>query len=228
MMNPITGMVTDLSTGRTTGPYVSSTTSPGYVPGTPTGTGALTSITSPLFQPGIGVTVAATSTNATGPIYAFSPTGQSLWGFQSQQILASNYGGLIPAQVPTTPLTASQALVRSEFMTNSVQLPIPGVGTPGAPGGYASYFQPEVVDQSIYNSQTGPNYDATDYTQSRRGRITLTCSRTSCPAPRSARWIWTSPTSGRNTTIWRWTRTTSTATAPPPRARFTWTRILTC
>jgi outer membrane receptor protein involved in Fe transport len=166
MMNPITGMVTDLSTGRTTGPYVSSTTSPGYVPGTPTGTGALTSITSPLFQPGIGVTVAATSTNATGPIYAFSPTGQSLWGFQSQQILASNYGGLIPAQVPTTPLTASQALVRSEFMTNSVQLPIPGVGTPGAPGGYASYFQPEVVDQSIYNSQTGPNYDATDYTRS--------------------------------------------------------------
>ena len=49
-------------------------------------------------------------------------------------------------------------MVRSEFMTNSAQLPIPGVGTPGAPGGYASYFQPEVVDQAIYNSQNGPNY----------------------------------------------------------------------
>ena len=33
MMNPITGMVTDLATGKTTGPYVSSTTSPNYVPG---------------------------------------------------------------------------------------------------------------------------------------------------------------------------------------------------
>jgi outer membrane receptor protein involved in Fe transport len=176
MMNPITGMITDLATGKVLGPYTSSTTSPNYVAGNPTGTGALTSITSPLFQPGIGVTAAATSTNSTGPTYAYSPTGQFLWGYQSQQILGSNYGGLIPAQVPTTPLTASQAMVRSEFLTNSIQLPIPGVGTPGTPvnlingvpnGGYASYFQPEVVNQAIYNSQNGPNYDATDYTQSK-------------------------------------------------------------
>jgi hypothetical protein len=165
-MNPITGMITDLATGKVLGPYTSSTTSPNYVAGNPTGAGALTSITSPLFQPGIGVTVNATTAASSGPFYAFSPTGQFLWGFQPSQVLGSNYGGLIPAQVPTSPLTASQAMVRSEFMTNSIQLPIPGVGTPGAPGGYASYFQPEVVNQAIYNAQTGPNYDATDYTQS--------------------------------------------------------------
>ncbi len=51
VMNPVNGMVTYLATGKTSGPYVSSTTSPNYVAGEPTGTGALTSITSPLFGP---------------------------------------------------------------------------------------------------------------------------------------------------------------------------------
>ncbi|MGD1032027.1 MAG: hypothetical protein ABSA05_12905, partial [Opitutaceae bacterium] len=35
-----------------------------------------------------------------------------------------------------------------------------------ANGGYSSYFQPEIVNQALYNAQTGPNYDATDYTRS--------------------------------------------------------------
>jgi outer membrane receptor protein involved in Fe transport len=119
VMNPITGMVTDLATGKVLGPYVSSTTSPNYVAGEPTGTGALTSITSPIFQP--GMTAAATSANS---LYRNAyANGQYLYGYQPQQTLGSNYGGLIPAQVPTTPLTASQALVRSEFMTNSASFP---------------------------------------------------------------------------------------------------------
>ena len=160
-MNPITGYITDLATGRRLGPYVNSTTSPGWTTGLPTGTGAMTSITSPLWQPGMGTL----TTNHF--LYAFSPTGQFLWGFEPQQNLGSNYGGLIPAQVPTTPLTASQAMVNSEFMTVSSTLPIPGVGSIGAPGGYASWVQPGVVDQSIYNSQNGPNIDGTDYTQSK-------------------------------------------------------------
>ncbi|MGD1032150.1 MAG: TonB-dependent receptor plug domain-containing protein [Opitutaceae bacterium] len=167
-MNPITGMVTFLATGKQLGPYVSSTTSPGYVAGEPTGTGAVTSLTSTLFVPGM-----TAFGNHITEMYA---NGNFLWAFQPQQTIGSNYGGLIPAQVPTSPLTASQALVRSEFMTASQQLPIPGVGTPGTPivningvpnGGYSSYLQPGVVDQSIYNAQTGPNIDGTDYTQSR-------------------------------------------------------------
>ena len=164
MINPVTGMITDLATGKVLGPYVSSTTSPGWTTGLPTGTGAMTSITSPLFQAGI---TAATNHFS----YAFDPNGNFLWGYQPQQTIGSNYGGLIAPQVPTTPLTASQALVRSMFMTESAQLPLPGVFTPGTPvtyvngvanGGYATYFQPEVVNQAIYNSQDGPNYDATD------------------------------------------------------------------
>ncbi len=164
VMNPITGYVTYLGTGKQVGPYVSSTTSPGWVTGTPTGTGAMTSITSPLFVPGI----TAPSSQFT-EMYA---NGQYLYGFQAQQTLGSNYGGLVPPQVPTTPLTASQALVRSMFITNSAQLPIPGVFTPGTPvtyvngvanGGYASFFLPGVVDSRIYNAQTGPNIDGTDY-----------------------------------------------------------------
>jgi hypothetical protein len=159
VMNPINGMVTYLATGKQSGPYVSSTTSPNYVPGELTGTGALTSITSPLWVPSLQA-----SSNHFTEFYA---NGNFLYGFQPQQTIGSNYGGLVPAQVPTTPLTASQALVRSEFLTNSGALPIPGVGTPGAPGGYSSYTVPGVVDQSIYNAQNGPNVDGTDYTQAR-------------------------------------------------------------
>jgi hypothetical protein len=159
VMNPLTGYVTDLGTGRVLGPYVSSIYSPDYVSGEPTGTGALTSITSPLWQPGMGVPVTKYFTE----LYA---GGHYLYGFMPQQAIGSNYGGLIPAQVPTTPLTAAQAMVQSEFMTQSAQLPFPGVGTPGAPGGYATYYQPGVVNQAIYNAQTGPNIDGTDYTRS--------------------------------------------------------------
>ena len=168
MMNPVTGMITDLATGKVLGPYVSATTSPGWTTGLPTGTGAMTSITSPVFQPGIGA--------AANHFYEFYNNGQYLYGFMSTQTIGSNYGGLIPAQVPTTPLTASQAMVRSEFITQSAQLPIPGVGTPGTPityvngvpnGGYGTFYEPGVVDQSIYNAQNGPNIDGTDYTQSK-------------------------------------------------------------
>jgi outer membrane receptor protein involved in Fe transport len=159
VFNPINQMVTYLGTGKTIGPYVSSTTSPNYVAGNPTGTGALTSITSPLFVPGIG--------GAQSHFTEFYANGQFLYGFNTSQTLGSNFGGLIPAQVPTTPLTASQALVRSEFITTSAQLPIPGVGTPGAPGGYSSYLQPSAVNPNIYNAQTGPNIDGTDYTRAK-------------------------------------------------------------
>ena len=158
-MNPINGMVTYLATGKQSGPYVSSTTSPNYVPGELTGTGALTSITSPLFVP----SVQASSNHIT----EFYANGQFLYSFQPQQTLGSNYGGLIAPQVPTTPLTASQAMVRSEFMTNSGALPGPGVGTPSFNGGYASWTEPGVVDPSIYNAQDGPNIDGTDWTMSR-------------------------------------------------------------
>ncbi len=168
VMNPINGMVTYLATGKQVGPFVSATTSPNYVAGEPTGTGAMTSITSPLFVPSL-----TAFGNHFTEMYA---NGHFLYAFQPQQTIGSNYNGLIAAQVPTTPLTASQALVRSEFITDSGQLPLPGVGTPGTPttlingvpsGGYASYLLPGVVDQNIYNAQTGPNVDGTDYTQSK-------------------------------------------------------------
>jgi len=158
-LNPINGMVTYLATGKQVGPFVSSTTSPNYVAGEPTGTGAMTSITSPLFVPSL-----TAYSNHLTEMYA---NGNFLYSFQPQQTLGSNLGGLIPAQVPTTALTASQALVRSQFMTESAQLPIPGPGTPGAPGGYSAYLQPGVVNDAIYNAQNGPNMDATDYTQSK-------------------------------------------------------------
>jgi outer membrane receptor protein involved in Fe transport len=169
VFNPVTQMITDLGTGKVLGPYVSSTTSPGYVAGYPTGTGGFGAFSTPLYQQAIG----ASSNHFTE---VFGLNGQYLYGFNPQQNLGSNYGGLIPVQVPTSPLTASQAMVRSEFMTNSGTLPGPGPGTPGTPvfyvngveeGGYASWITPGIVDQSIYNAQTGPNYYGTDYTVSK-------------------------------------------------------------
>ena len=174
----------------------------------PTGTGAMTSITSPLFQAGI--------TAPSSHFAEFFANGQYLYGFQPQQTLGSNYGGLIPAQVPTTPLTAAQALVRSEFITNSGQLPIPGVGTPGTPvtdvngvanGGYASYLQPGIVDPRIYNAQTGPNIDGTDYTTSKARTYHFDFQQNIIN--NLDRML---PSSGRNSIYWRWTLTTSTTT----------------
>jgi len=106
--NPVTDMVTDLATGKTLGPYVSSTTSPGYVAGYPTGSGGMTSATSPIYAPAMGTQA--------GHFAEFYANGQYLYDFQPTQTLGSNFGGLIVAQVPTTPLTASQALVRSAFI----------------------------------------------------------------------------------------------------------------
>jgi outer membrane receptor protein involved in Fe transport len=158
MMNPVTGYITYLSTGKTVGPYVYSTTSPGYTAGLPTGTGALTSNTSPLYVTGI--------TSSSAHFTEMWANGQFLWAFQPTQTIGSNYGGLIAAQVPTT-LTASQIMVRSQFLTNSTTLPIPGVGSPLFAGGYASWNTPGVVDQNIYNSQNGPNIDGNDDVQAR-------------------------------------------------------------
>ena len=154
VMNPLTDTITYLSTGKTEGPYVNSTTSPNYVPGEPTGTGQLTSLTSPLFAPGI--------TYTSNHFTEFYSNGQFLYSFQPDQTLGSPNGGLTPAQTPSVYTPAGQ-IVRQSELTNSTNLPIPGVGTPGFPGGFASYEQPGVSDPNIYNWNNGPNTEANNF-----------------------------------------------------------------
>jgi outer membrane receptor protein involved in Fe transport len=158
MMNPLTDTVTYLATGKTEGPYVSSTTSPLYVPGEPVGTGQLTTLTSSLFAPGI-----AFESNHLTEFYA---NGQQLYAFQPGQTLGSPNGGITPAQTPAT-YTAAGQIINQSAITQSTSLPIPGVGSVGAPGGYAAWQQPAVSSMSIYNWQNGPNLLSSDYTQSR-------------------------------------------------------------
>jgi hypothetical protein len=155
VMNPLTDVITYLSSGKTEGPYVNSTTSPNYIAGTPTGTGQLSTITSTLFAPGIQYT-----SNHQTEFYA---NGNFLYAFQPAQTIANN--GVNGGQTPAT-YTAAGQLVRQSQITNSTNLPIPGVGTPGFPGGFASYEQPAVSDPNIYNWSDGPNILANDFNQS--------------------------------------------------------------
>jgi hypothetical protein len=154
--NPNTDMITYLATGKTLGPYVNSTTSPNYVAGEPVGTAALSSITSPLFAPGI-----AYSANHVTEMYA---NGNFLYAYQAAQTIGNN--GLSGGQVPTGYVySPAGQVVRQSQLTNSTSLPIPGVGAVGAAGGYASYEQPGVSSLSIYNWQDGPNTLASDFNE---------------------------------------------------------------
>ena len=158
VMNPVTDMVTYLATGKTLGPYVNSTTSANYVAGEPTGTAQLGTITSSLFAPGIQYSM--------NHLTEFFANGQELYSFQPVQTIGNN--GLNGGQVPTGYVyTSAGQMVRQSQMTNSAALPIPGVGSIGAAGGYASWEQPGVSSMSIYNWQNGPNTLAPDFTQSK-------------------------------------------------------------
>ena len=158
MYNPITDLITYLGTGKVMGPYVGSTTAPNYVVGEPTGTGALTSLTSPLFAPGIAYT--------SNHIAEFYANGQFLYSFQPAQTLGNN--GVNGGQIPTGYVyNAASYLVHQSQMTNSATLPIPGVGYYAAPGGYASYEQPGINDPNLYDSQNGPNTLANDFNTSK-------------------------------------------------------------
>jgi hypothetical protein len=159
VMNPTNNMITYLATGRTEGPYVSSTTSPNYVAGEPVGTGQLGTLSSTLFAPGISY--------ASNHLEEWYANGSFLYAFQPTQQIGSPNGGITPAQVPSGALTAAQQLVNQTEATQSTSLPIPGVGSVGAPGGYASWEQPAVSSMSIYNWQNGPNTLASDYTISK-------------------------------------------------------------
>ena len=159
VMNATNNMVTFLATGKQLGPYVTSTTSPNWVTGLPVGTAQLTTNGGALFVPGMGY--------ASNRLTESFANGQYLYSFQAVQQLGSPNGGITPAQVPTTPLTAAQQRVFQTQSTQSTNLPIPGAGSIGAPGGYASWEEPGVVDQNIYNWQDGPNTLASDFTSSK-------------------------------------------------------------
>jgi hypothetical protein len=146
--NALTDTVTYLATGKTLGPYVSSSTSPLYVPGQLTGTSQLTTLTSPLFAPGIAFT--------SNHITEFYSGGQFLYAYQPAQTIGNN--GVNGGQAPTVYTPAGQ-IVSQSMMTNSTNLPIPA--------GYASNEQPGVNNSAIYDYNHGPNTLANDFNRSK-------------------------------------------------------------
>jgi outer membrane receptor protein involved in Fe transport len=137
-------MVTYLSSGRTTGPYVISSTYPNYVPtlGTFVGNAALTSSTSPLFVPGMTFFSA-------GHTIEFIDQGNVENIFRGQQTgIGTNFD-------PTAFPIASQAIIAENRLTESAGLPTPAL--------YATYGLPTIVSKQIYDWST-INIDSVDNT----------------------------------------------------------------
>ncbi len=140
IMNPLTQMVTYLSSGKTSGPYVLSTTDPNFVPGGPSsvsgqgGNTALTTATSPFFVPGM-------TYFSSGHNIMFVNQG-SIEVFERPQPFASGgVTGFVPAS-----FTASQALASEQRLTQSAALPTPAL--------YTVWHQPGVVNKDIYDWST--------------------------------------------------------------------------
>ncbi len=140
----LTDTVTYMASGAKLGPYVSTTTSPLYVPGQLTGLSQMTTLNSALFAPGI-----AFISNHINEFYA---GGQFLYAYQPAQTIGNN--GISGGQAPSV-YTPAQIIVKDSQITASTNLPIPTA--------YASYEQPGVNNKAIYNWNTGPNTLANDW-----------------------------------------------------------------
>ena len=139
--NPINDVITYQATGKTTLPYAIGTTYPNYVAGGPT-QALMTTSTSPYFIPSL----------------TFASSGHDIM-FMTQGNMDNFYRGQqsglsIPGWVPS-PLTAAQALVNEERISESVNLPTPAQ--------YASWYFPGVTSKSIYDWST-INVNSIDHT----------------------------------------------------------------
>ncbi len=135
VFNGTNDMVTYLSTGRQTGPYVISSTYPNYVAslGTNVGNAALTSSTSPFFVPGMTFFSA-------GHNIQFIDQGTLENFYRGQQTgIGSNFD-------PTSFPIASQAIIAENRVTESTNLPTPSL--------YASYALPTVNSKQVYDWST--------------------------------------------------------------------------
>jgi len=146
--NTVTDQVTYLNTGQTSQAYAIGTTYPNYVAGGPLQAN-LTVATSPFFVPGM----------------TFFSSGHNLQFISQGQLLASYRGSQtgfsVTGWVPS-PLTASQALVNEERMTQSATLPLPLLSTGVAK--YGVWQTPGVVSKDIYD-WSSVNINSIDNTQ---------------------------------------------------------------
>ncbi len=169
--DPVTRMVTMLDTGKTIGPYTTSTSSPGFVTGSLTGTGSISNVANSLFVPGIQF--ADSSARAIREIDGSNTVAY----FQSVPTLYA------PAQ--TNPATATPTLaslgilpsdpryvVMDRMWAQSTALPQPTTVINGKTYTYGSWQNPGVTNKSLYN-WTKYNDVQTNFGSLRAGNYSL-------------------------------------------------------
>ena len=153
--DPVARTVTILDTGRVLGPYVTSTSSPGYSAGVNNvvGTNALTTLTSNLYVPGIAF-------DDVGRPLRRIDNGAIIDFFARQpQVVGSNYPG-----AQTNPATTTQTLAAlgwgpgdpryltvDRLWSSSTGLPNPTATLGGRPFTYGSYQGAGVTNKAIYD-----------------------------------------------------------------------------
>ncbi|HEX3730999.1 MAG TPA: TonB-dependent receptor plug domain-containing protein, partial [Opitutaceae bacterium] len=147
--NTITDQVTYLNTGQTSVAYALGTTYPNYVAGGPTQAN-LTTVTSPYFVPGM-------TFFSSGHSLEFIDQGTMQYAYKGGQT-----GFSVTGWVPAT-LTASQALVNEERMTQSTTLPLQLL--PSGVAKYGVWEIPTIASKDIYD-WSSININSIDHTTS--------------------------------------------------------------
>jgi hypothetical protein len=153
--DPVTRMITYLDGGKTIGPIVFSTLSPGFVTGNSTGTGSFTTTTSPLYALGLGIQ------DATSRPVEYIDGGNVAMMFQRQP---GFYAPIQTNPATTTPSATSpqgyftaftaqdpRYAILDRFMTASTNLPQPTASINGTTYTYGSYQLPGVTNKAVYD-----------------------------------------------------------------------------
>lgn len=170
--DPTTRTITVLDTGRTYGPYVSSTLSPGYNPSLNTvlGTGGLTNTTSPLFLPGIQFD------DVTRPV-RYIDNGRSVAFFQRNPVLYAP-AQTNPATATPTPTTLGwgandpRYAIFERYYATSTNYPNPTTNIGGRTYTYGTWQWAGVTNKSIYD-WTEYNHAQTNFANLRAGNYNI-------------------------------------------------------
>jgi hypothetical protein len=158
--NPINDMVTYLATGKTVGPYVTSSTYPNYAGILQTN---LTQTTSPYFVPTLaydGHIIEAVYQGNVEDVFKGQQTGYNGLTATGLNDVPTVFSGA-PSTATTFISTPAAALIEEERMTTGSIAGVPGWTSPFITSGpfagnavYASYQVPTVTSKSIYDWST--------------------------------------------------------------------------
>jgi hypothetical protein len=145
-----TRMITVLDTGVVKGPYTASAASPGFVTGNPVGQGAVTTLTSPLYIPGIQFDTPSR------PNLRIDTDGDTIDYYQRQLQFYRTVWSNPQATLPTASSLGWAAgdpryAILDRQWSSSVALPAPTTTLNGLPATYGAWQNPGVSNQSIYD-----------------------------------------------------------------------------